>query len=1839
MPTRLNPCLRAVFLVLLLALSLPAAISLSGGALPNGAVGIQYNYTLAATGGSGTYSYQLVAGGALPPGMTLSNGGLVAGTPTVAGNYSFSVQATDSTNATTTAAFTLLVNGGSDLQILTTSLPNGQIKQGYSGTITVVGGKTPYSFGVILAPGFVNLPNGLTIASTGQILGTPNEAGTFSFIIEVADSNGAKARANYTITIASNQLAIATTSLPNAGLNANYNFQLVATGGTAPYAFGYSGQLPPGILFSTSGILNGTPTQLGTYNLTFTVFDSSGQTAARSLTLVVTNAVLGITNTFLTAAQVNQPYTFTLSATGGTPPYSFTVSSGDLPAGITLNSTGVFSGTPTTVGNTSVTIRVTDNANPQGSAFATFNFAVNTNNLQITSTSLPNGVVGQTYFANLVATNGSPGYSWSLVNSSLPLGLSLTPNGAISGTPITSGNYTFVARVTDTLQTSTQATISLNIVSSSLNFTQLALPNATVNQPYNANITASGGLPNYLFEKIGGTLPLGLQLGANGSLSGTPTQSGNFSFVVRVTDAASSTTTGTFSINVLNGGFNITTSSLPAAVLNTLYTYTLAASGGTAPYTYSFFGGTIPPNLLLSTDGTLSGVPIQTGSFNFTVQVKDANQITAVANFTLTVNQSPITLTPATLTNAIVGQDYQVSLIAGGGTSPYSFNITSGSLPPGLNLSADGILSGKPSVTGTYNFTVKVTDNNGLNSSFNLSIISQTAGLTITTVTLPAAQLGSPYNNTIATSGGTPPFSFSISGGSFPPGLVLDQSSGAITGTPNTQGTYNFSISVSDSLSATASANLSITVNNAGTLTITTGSLPNGALNVAYNATISASGGSGVYSFSLNSGVLPLGLTLGTSGQLSGTPTNIGAYSFVVKVTDTAGATSLASFTVNIGTSAIGLSNTTLPLAQIGQPYNVQLTGTGGLAPYTYTISTGILPTGLNLNALTGVISGTPVTGGTFNLTFRVYDNTGANAFVNLSLVVNSGQLAFGTTSLPAASINTFYTTTLQAIGGLAPYSYSIASGVLPAGLSLNTATGVISGTPTVATFSTLTFRVTDSTGFNVTITLNLSVSQSTLQLASSTLPIAGTGQQYTATVAATGGSAPYTYTLFSGNLPTGLLLSTGGILSGIPTQTGTFNFVIRVVDNNNAAAQASFTLQVSSSILQILTTTLPAARLGQPYSQSINVSGGQAPLNFTLTGGILPAGLTLSSSGILSGTPTNAGTYQFGIRVTDATQFSVTANYTFTVSGNPPTLSTATLPVAFANQAFTTTFTATGGTPPYTFQTTTGILPTGLALNPNGALSGTPTQTGTFTFTVRVQDSAGLTSDGTFTITVNAAAAPVTIDAFAPPPAILNFPYNFSPSASGGAPPYRWSVTQGSLPSGISLNASTGAFSGSFLSPGLFRFTLRVTDALNTTADSQFSLNVAAPARLATATVGQSYTGQVPPPSISSSSFTYTLDPSAFGTFPDGLTLASSGAVTGTPTAAGEYTFGVLIRSASGTPSRAAVTIPVAPAANRPRIVNPSLPGAGLNVAYSAALVATGGREPYTWTIVSGQLPTGLSLNSATGNITGTPTAAGNSVVVIRATDADNNSASAYFTLSVLANSPILSAVTSAGSYGANGVAPGEVLVLFGGGLGPATLTTFTLQAGSVPTTLAGTRVLFDGVAAPLIYSGTGQVSAIAPFGLSTKAATRIVVEYNNVQSGALFLPVVSSKPALFTADGSGQGPGAILNENGSVNTAGNPAAKGSVVVLYMTGGGSMNPDGVDGAVASTLSSLTQAVTVTIGGQPAEVLYAGNAPGLVQGVIQMNVRVNPATASGAQPVFVRIGTNTTTVNATVAIQ
>src|SRR3989442_1569637 len=242
--------------------------------------------------------------------------------------------------------------------------------------------------------------------------------------------------------------------------------------------------------------------------------------------------------------------------------------------------------------------------------------------LSITSTSLPNGTVGVAYSATFSATGGTPPYTWSLTTGSLPPGLALSTSGAVSGAPTAAGSYSFTIQASDSGGQKASQAFAVSIASL-LSITTTSLPSGTVGVAYSATLSGAGGTPPYTWSLTTGSLPPGLALSTSGTISGMPTSVGSYTFTIQAADSVGQKASQAFTVSIVPA-LSITTTSLPSGTVGVAYSTTFSATGGTPPYTWSLTTGSLPPGLALSTSGTISGPPTAVGSYTFTIQAADS---------------------------------------------------------------------------------------------------------------------------------------------------------------------------------------------------------------------------------------------------------------------------------------------------------------------------------------------------------------------------------------------------------------------------------------------------------------------------------------------------------------------------------------------------------------------------------------------------------------------------------------------------------------------------------------------------------------------------------------------------------------------------------------------------------------------------------------------------------------------------------------------------------------------------------------------------------------------------------------------------------------------------------------------------------------------------------------------------------------------------------------------------------------------------------------------------------------------------------------------------------------
>ena len=1417
------------------------------------------------TGGTPPYSYTQT--GTLPPGLSLStqsiNGqnvavisGMIGNTATTAtttasNGYSFGITIKDSANNSLNRGFFMAVsamqlsingvplNSGGDR-----NLPNATVGLAYNEPITVTGGTPPYTFGLqpLNAP-----PSPLILSPIGSptisasISGTPtgsNFGGRFT--ITVTDSANHYLDARLALKILPTipvPLGFSTPTLPDSWLGSNNTNGVYAVGGLPPYTFDVepSGPLPAGAVLVQGpevspewdpdpGYLRLKVQTPGTYSFTLGVTDSAGNKATHTFSMkvpIMTAEYVYASNvpsagSPLADLTLGTPYTRYLIPLGGTPPY--TVTPTNIPFGLSIDNTDKLSGTPQEAGiNLPLNYILTDSINNTFDAPGNITIASTTSpGLTLSGGDFGYVQMGSQYALNLAATGSlqnPPAFSVTQTAGTVPPGLRLltgtdfnnqgnnTIAAQLAGIPNTPGVYTFVYRVVDGLGQVGQREVKLHV--SGLSIVNTALPPGTVNVPYSQTLDIRGGTPPYTISIASGNLPSGLTFDSTGATCGTPL--------------------------------------------------------------------------------TICGTPTSTNSSGITIQVQDQAGDTLQRGYTL--NIYPIQLTGASvLPNATFGQAYSYTFVP---NPAGSYTFTASGIPGGLSLNSNtGVLSGTMTATGTFNIAVTAYNNaTGAVVVRSYTLFSTTLSAVPFIGGLPSFVFGgmtTPYladvvvgTNTVLTlgvgSGGVPPYTISLVPPSvLPPGLALSIGSNyqgttnfgrwAIVGTPTTPGSYTFTLRYADSSGITEDRQVALNVSPLGLATATPAA---GIVNQTYSAQLYGTGGNGTYTFALvtesylQQNLMPPGLTLSPSGQITGTPTSTGTFSPFIQITSGA---SVRLLNLNITINATGTRQITvngLPLvlspASTGRDLYFVLNPLGGAGTHTWSLVSGTLPPGVQLlsganlppdlgysppTAILGAVSPTP---GTYTFRVRVDDSTGNFGIRDATWEWTAMRTTpindpfFENTSLAPGQVGMPYSFSVGELNGAAPLVFTQDVGTyLPPGVGFS-ANGVLSGTPTAAGNFILYFHVTDANGnvrhsstsmsiypANKTIGVNVQAGSGTyLPSATVQLPYALSLNQLLSTGY---GTAPITWSLYSGTLPPGILIvpgsgTTSATLSGTPTTAGTYNFSLLATDANGNQATVYNLLQIVSALgLSPAGGSLPPAIAGIAYQTSFVASGGTPTYTYSLLFGFsdIPPGLSLSPSGVLSGTPTTAGPFVLYVAATDSAPTSNTFVQIYYLNVSPvgtsmPALTLtpssisigytigdpvpAPIPVSIGSTSTPVAYSVTTSGGSWLSSTSGGGNTPGstnLNINPVSPVAlGAGTYTGTATFT-----SAGASnSPATIPITMVVSSAVVCTYTISPSTdTILNTggtkTFNVTvPSAS-----CPWSVDASSLPGWVTIAASSGS-------------------------------------------------------------------------------------------------------------------------------------------------------------------------------------------------------------------------------------------------------------------------------------------------------------------------------------------------------------------------------------------------------------------------------------------------------------
>ena len=1315
----------------------------------------------------------------------------------------------------------------------------------------------------------------------------------------------------------------------------------------------------------------------------------------------------------------------------------------------------------------------------------------------------------------------------------------------------------------------------------------------------------------------------------NGSLIITPQYGSTITVPVVLTIAA---TLGTNAPNPVALSYTVNSNTAPTQVVSVTsnggaIAYTASASSTPAWLTVSPASGTassstpgsetISINTSVANTLTPSGTPY-TGTVTFTCnptsQCTNTNGMVTV-NVALTVSAPPALQAPSSLptfnyqyqsVNQPPNQQFTVSSSGAAINFTAAASTSSGgtwlSVTPGSGTTSAQLTASVTTGTltaGTYNGTITLTCNPTTSCSNTSGMV--TVGVTLVITSQPIFTGLPPSLSFTYVLGGSVPGSQSSS-------ITSSATVNSVTAVPSATW-LNASLS-GTSTGPTSPVTLTVSLVQAN-LPTTAGSYP---ATIAINGTAAAGGAATQLLF-------PVTLTVNPQPTLSVSP---GTLTFTGTVDEPNPAAQPITVTATNGTIAFTAATSASWLS---------VTPTSGSTSTSTSLSVSVNTGNLSPGPYTGTVTVTSTTNGvagspaTVNVSFTV--NPAPQVTANptslaFTYYVNGSTPAAKSVAIAASTATESYTTSATSTGNW--LAVSPASGTTPG--SINVSLQNLSGlTPSATPYQGSVTVTVSGTNF-VTIPVSLTVSSEPSitatpnsltfnYVAGATAPngqsvAISTSNSAAASITATSSATWLKGTLSSGTTPTSLLVTI--VTTGLTANT--YNGTVTIASNG----------YVSATVNVMLVVTQPTA--------VIQVSG---TTYFTLANSSGPSVTTLSvssSDGSAQPFTISVATEQYNWITISPISGTTPANLTVTVSasGLPPGVYITPVTVNMPNLPI----------PMKVIQAQLTVTGANIMASPS-------------MLTFNYQPAAAFPAVQTIALTTPTGVAPVPIASVSTIPSwvIASISSNTTPAT------ITVSVNPGLLTVGTYYGSVYVKASGSPI-PSLSIPVILTVSAAPTISVSPTSLSFTYQIGT-TLSAAQSF-------AVSSSSsvpVSFTVTPPAWLTVsPTSGTTPASVMVTPNTTGLGPGTYtGMIAVIGSGVGTvNVAVTLTVTGSAQL--TVSPTslafVAPTGAAPPSSQSLMITSGGPAISFTAASGS--TWLSVTPTSGTTPATLTVSVNTtgltpgfyigaISITGSGSGVTNFATVGVTLGI-GNTPTITGIINAASGATGEIAPGMAVSIFGTSLGPATPATgvtFTNPptGETIATTLAGTQVTFDGTPVPILFTIAGQVNVLAPFTFTNNTQTVIGVSYNGVPSATMTVPVVAAEPGLFTANASGKGQGAILNQDYSVNSSTNPAAFGSAIMLFGTGCGTTVPEtplGGYNPIPPPLGALTQTnVTAEIGNVSATVDYAGPAPGLVSGICQINLTVPnltlPLPSSGAVGVTVTIGTATSQGSVTVAVQ
>ncbi|MCG1109561.1 putative Ig domain-containing protein [Staphylococcus epidermidis] len=1292
----------------------------------------------------------------LPAGMTFDEAtNTISGTPSEVGSYDITVTTTDENGNSETTTFTIDVEDTTKPTVESVADQTQEVNT----EIEPIKIEATDNSGRAVTNKVDGLPDGVTFdEATNTISGTPSEVGSYDITVTTTDESGNVTETIFTIDVED-------TTKPTvesiAGQTQEVNteiepIKIEAKDNSGQTVTNKVDGLPDGVTFDeATNTISGTPSEVGSYTVTVTTMDESGNATETTFTIDVEDTTKPTVESVADQTQeVNTEITPITIESEDNSDQAVTNKVDGLPDGVTFDeATNTISGTPSEVGSYTVTVTTTDES---GNATET------TFTIDVEDTTKPTvkSVSDQTQEVNteitpikIEATDNS-GQTVTNKVDGLPDGITFDEaTNTISGTPSEVGSYDITVTTTDESGNATETTFTINVEDTTKPTVEdIADQTQEVNteiEPIKIEATDNGG--QAVTNKVDG-LPDGVTFDeATNTISGTPSEVGSYDIIVTTTDENGNSETTTFTIDVED-----TTKPTVEDIadqtqeINTEIEPIKIEARDNSGQTVTNKVDGLPDGVTFDeATNTISGTPSEVGSYTVTVTTTDESSNATETTFTIDVEDTtkPTVEDIADQTQEVNTEITPIKIEATDNSGQAVTNKVDG-LPDGVTFDeATNTISGTPSEVGSYDITVTTTDENGNSETTTFTIdVEDTTKPTVEDITDQTQEINTEMTpiKIEATDNSGQAVTNKVEG--LPDGVTFDEATNTISGTPSEVGSYDITVTTTDENGNSETTTFTIDVEDTTKPTVESVADQTQEINTKIEPIkIEARDNSGQAVTNKVDG-LPDGVTFDeATNTISGTPSEVGSYTVTVTTTDESGNATETTFTIDVEDTTKptveDIANQTQEVNTEIEPIKIEATDNSGQA---VTNKVDGLPDGVTFDEATNTISGTPSEVGSYDITVTTTDKNGNSETTTFTIdVEDTTKPTVESVADQTQEVNTEITPiTIESEDNSGQTVTNKVDG-LPDGVTFDEATNTISGTPSKVGSYDITVTTTDENGNSETTTFTIDVEDTTKPTVES---VADQTQEVNTEInpikiEATDNSGQAVTNKVEG-LPAGITFDEAtNTISGTPSEVGSYTVTVTTTDENGNATETTFTIDVED-------TTKPTVEDITDQTQEINTEINPIKIETTDNSGQtvtnkvegLPDGVTFDeATNTISGTPSEVGSYTVTVTTTDENGNATETTFTIDVEDTTkPTVEDITDQTQEINTEMTPIkIEATDNSGQAVTNKVEG-LPDGVTFDEaTNTISGTPSEVGKYLITITTIDKDGNTATTTLTINV----------------------------------------------------------------------------------------------------------------------------------------------------------------------------------------------------------------------------------------------------------------------------------------------------------------------------------------------------------------------------------------------------------------------------------------------------------------------------------------------------------------------